>query len=847
MIEQLVADLPEIYQPIFGRSDLSDHVSRPCADRLDVIAGIYDALQAHLGRPLRVLDLGCAQGYFSLSLANRGAAVRGVDFLDKNVAVCTALSQEHPQLDASFEVGRVEDVIDRLEPGQYDLVLGLSVFHHVIHERGIDEVKRLFQRAAEMSGALVLEIALREGDLYWAASQPEEPRVLLESVHFVREMARCQTHLTSVQRPLYFASNCYWTVDGKAGAFDAWSSDPHALAKNTHEGTRRYFFGTQEVIKFYRFVGGRADHNRIEFHREKLFLTGAPPGYPVAELIALSESESEGWVVMQRFHGDLLLDVLTDTSLDRKAVLRDVLAQLATLEAFGLYHSDFRAWNVIVTHGDGARVIDYGSISQEFKDCVWPNNIYLSFMVFVHELATGHVVDPSPIRQITIAPFNLPQPFRGWATGLWAVPVHQWSFRLMLEHLDDLNESSSDGSAEKTEDLWMQAIEEALDQHSGYIKNLDKKFLGNSYEMEAQLEKVRSRLEQVADIALDAQGGVSGFERRAIYSEAVAEQQRLQLQEAGFRIHSAERRSHETEVALRESINRATQAELKRVSAEALNDVLRDQARQATNELLALYKGHQQVALQFEIEQQRRIVLEEQLQGLEARAGTLEMERNSLHADAVGAHAQVEYLEGHPKHLGMQIESLSEQLSFSQERNRRLEADLKVSRERMGELEALVQEHSSRLDAAMTDTHHWWLKAVAHEERAAALLKSTSWRITSPLRLCMNAGTWLIKLPFRVIRFMARSVLLKVLRFVLRRPVLHQRLNEAVKNYPRVWGHLKRFAVHRGLVASQRKPTVEGPHTSTEMSIEVDVDKLSPRVSSVYSELKDAVERKGNL
>ncbi|UII70135.1 methyltransferase domain-containing protein [Pseudomonas sp. HN11] len=845
MIEQLVAELPEVYQPIFGRSDLSDHVSRPCADRLDVIARIYDALQAHLGRPLRVLDLGCAQGYFSLSLASRGAAVRGVDFLDKNVAVCTALSQEHPQLDATFEVGRVEDVIDRLEPGQYDLILGLSVFHHVIHERGIDEVKRLFQRAAEMTGALVLEIALREGDLYWAASQPEDPRELLESVHFVREMARCQTHLTSVQRPLYFASNGYWTVDDKAGAFDAWRSDSHALAKNTHEGTRRYFFGAQAVIKFYRFVGGRADHNRIEFHREKLFLTGAPPNYPVAELIALSESESEGWVVMQRFHGDLLLDVLNDASLDRKKVLREVLEQLATLEAFGLYHSDFRAWNVIVAPDVGARVIDYGAISQDFKDCVWPNNIYLSFMVFVHELATGHVVDPSPIRQITIAPFNLPQPFRSWATGLWAVPVHQWSFRLMLEHLDNLDESPNDGSAEKTEDLWMQAIEEALDQHSGYIKNLDGKLLGNSYEMEAQLEKVRNRLEQVADIALDAQGGMSGFERRAIYSEAVAEQQRLQLQEAGFRIQSAERRSYETEAALRESINRATQAELKRVSAEALNDVLRDQARQATNELLELYKGHQQVALQFEIEQQRRIALEKQLQGLEVRAGTLEVERNSLRADAVGAHAQVEYLEGHPKYLGGQIESLSEQLLLSEEHNRRLVAERQVNHQRMGQLEAQIKELSHRLNAAMTDTHNWWLKAVAHEEHAAALLNSTSWRITSPLRLCMKAGTWLIKLPFRVIRFMARSVLLKVLRFVLRRPSLHRRLNETIKNYPRVWGHLKRFAVHRGLVAGRQDQAAAVP-ASAEASTDVDVNKLSPRVSSVYSELKEAIERKGN-
>ncbi|WP_047336156.1 methyltransferase domain-containing protein [Pseudomonas protegens] len=841
MIEQLVADLPEVYQPIFGHSDFSDHASRPCADRLAVIVGIHDALQALLARRLNVLDLGCAQGYFSLNLASRGAKVRGVDFLDKNVALCTALSAENPELDAVFEVGRVEDFIGRLEPGQYDLVLGLSVFHHVIHERGIDEVKRLFQRSASMCGAMILEIALQEGDLYWAASQPEDPMDLLESVSFVREMARCPTHLTHVQRPLYFASNGYWVVADKAGTFDAWSNDSHALAKNTHEGTRRYFFGPQEVIKHYRFVGSRADHNRMEFYREKVFLTTAPTDYPLAEPVAISESESDAWVVMHRFHGDLLLDVLKEPLLDRKAILRDVLEQLAKLESFGLYHSDFRSWNVIVTPDSGARIIDYGAISQDFKDCVWPNNIYLAFMVFAHELATGHVTDPSPIRQITIAPFNLPQPFRSWASGLWALPVQQWSFRLMLDHLNELGEDPVDGGAERSEDLWMQAIEEAIEQHSGYIRNLDGKFSGNSYEMEAQLDSVRNRLEQVAGIALDAQGGMNGFERRAIYSEAVAEQLRLQIQEAGLRIQSAERRSHETEVALRESINRATQAELKRVAAESLNDVLRDQARQATNELLELYKGHQQTNLQFEIEQRRRIALESEVQGLEQRARQLETDRSLLQADAIGAHAQVEYLEGHPKHLGSQIAALTEQLVAADDQARNLGAELRLNVARAHELEAQLEDVTQRLNAALAHTHHWWLQAAAHEERVVALLKSTSWKVTGPLRLCVRGGKWLIMLPVRAVKAVVRSVLMGALRFVLRRPALSARLNGTVKSHPRIWAHLKQFAVHRGLSAAHAPSQL--PATNI---LEEDAANLSPRVSSVYSELKEVIERKGN-
>jgi len=100
----LVAALPEVYQPIFGHPELSGQVSRVCDNRLDHILRICEAVEQAVNRPLRVLDLGCAQGYFSLSLAARGAVVRGVDFLEENIAVCTALAEEHGCKSATFSI-----------------------------------------------------------------------------------------------------------------------------------------------------------------------------------------------------------------------------------------------------------------------------------------------------------------------------------------------------------------------------------------------------------------------------------------------------------------------------------------------------------------------------------------------------------------------------------------------------------------------------------------------------------------------------------------------------------------------------------------------------------------------
>src|ERR1700733_12673175 len=127
-LARLVAALPEIYQPIFGHPELSIQVTRACEDRLSHITQIYRTLEAKLNRPLRVLDLGCAQGYFSFSLAKFGALVHGVDFHGANIDVCNALAAAHPDLKVTFETGYVEEVIARLTQDQYDLVLGLSIF-----------------------------------------------------------------------------------------------------------------------------------------------------------------------------------------------------------------------------------------------------------------------------------------------------------------------------------------------------------------------------------------------------------------------------------------------------------------------------------------------------------------------------------------------------------------------------------------------------------------------------------------------------------------------------------------------------------------------------------------------
>ncbi|EFO0243114.1 methyltransferase domain-containing protein [Escherichia coli] len=447
-LESLISDLPEIYQTIFGHEKWNDASSRDCSIRLAIITEQYQKLEKSLQRPLRVLDLGCAQGFFSLSLAKLGATVRGIDFLPANILVCQALADENPDLDVTFEVGRIEEVIKSLTENDYDMVIGLSVFHHIVHEHGLAQVKQWIKRLADCTVILIMELALREEPLYWGASLPENPAELIDLCAFYRQIGEFETHLSHINRPMYLISNKIVILDSFISAFDSWRNTPHSATDgHPHEGTRRYYFGESFVCKFFTFqqIGNKdtyqSQRNREELTREVQFLNDPPEGFNVPTLIESKTSKYDSWLVMERIHGELvssLLDKKQAINIDN--LLTDLLSQLVVLEKAGLYHDDIRLWNIIYDQDNKCfSLIDYGSISSVKQDCGWPFNIFLSFFVFVNELLSK-VSDKKVIwRKGYINPFLLPEPYNHWLSALWQESADNWSFSLIKQLFEEKN------------------------------------------------------------------------------------------------------------------------------------------------------------------------------------------------------------------------------------------------------------------------------------------------------------------------------------------------------------------------------------------------------------------------
>ncbi len=508
-LQDLVSALPEVYQTIYGHPEWDGNVSRDCNERLDVIGQVYDTLSRELGRPLRVLDLGCAQGFFSLSLASKGASVQGIDFLQENIDVCNALAHEHPDLSISFSIGRIEEVIEQLEAGQYDLAIGLSVFHHIVHQHGLAQVKTWIQHLADSVHGLIVELALKEEPLYWGPSQPGDPRELIEQCSFYHQLATFDTHLSAIARPMYFISNDHLIFGEYCQPFTRWSVHPYAEAGLAHKGSRRYYFSPEIICKLYYFsttsgnlLPRESARNRTELENEIAFLSNPAAGFPAPRLISSGLNEVDGWLVMERFPGKLLMDkIKLAEPIDADALLGQVLEQLVILEQNGQYHDDLRTWNIMVDDRQQARIIDYGSITPLKQDCVWPEDLFQSFAILVNEIVIPESVSGGFLRPAALSPFNLPTPYANWLYAFWQQPTADWSFALLQALF--LKKSTLPGMANALSaiELWIGAQEKVMMHNQTHIHLVDalvndchtrvNNCLGRVVELEQHLDQQR--------------------------------------------------------------------------------------------------------------------------------------------------------------------------------------------------------------------------------------------------------------------------------------------------------------------------------------------------------------------
>lgn len=170
--------LPQLYQPIFRHSEFTKNIKpqRSCVDRIKPIIAVMQHYITVTGKPvISLLDIGCAQGYLCFSLKEyfkNDVEIVGVDIDQTNIDVCSILNKEN-SFDIDFRCERLcMGFVDKIQDGQFDVVLLLSVIHHEtrpngsIYDKaakgGFKHAKALLEQLVKKSGIVIAEFALRE-------------------------------------------------------------------------------------------------------------------------------------------------------------------------------------------------------------------------------------------------------------------------------------------------------------------------------------------------------------------------------------------------------------------------------------------------------------------------------------------------------------------------------------------------------------------------------------------------------------------------------------------------------------------------------------------------------------
>ncbi|MCY1395980.1 Chromosome partition protein Smc [compost metagenome] len=261
--------------------------------------------------------------------------------------------------------------------------------------------------------------------------------------------------------------------------------------------------------------------------------------------------------------------------------------------------------------------------------------------------------------------------------------------------------------------------------------------------------------------------------------------------------------------------------------------------------------------------EEQKALLDLELSEVKCHAEMLKDECEEVKREFAGASERIDHLKTQLKALNLQLEGLTVELSEVTHHKHQIHSDLlntetykRGLHASLVSLEERMHSIQHQLNEALGNTHHWWQQAAAQEQHVKALLTSTSWRITWPLRALSHAVSRIASLPVRLIKATARPFLHLAMHTVLERPALRTRLARILQRHPKLHHHLRLFAKRRNLIGyfppvdtnlamheGYSTPEQEGLDQTGGVPRGPDLSALSAEARRYFHELNDAIKQ----
>jgi O-antigen chain-terminating methyltransferase len=363
----------EYYQPAYMIGGLNLVPKRECKDRCRAIEKSLNCSAAGL----KILDIGSSLGYVCYYFADRSAITEGWESNPDNAEAARLIGRMNG-IPAAIKTKELNiEAIKEIQPREYDIIIMLSVLHHIVYSKGLEYTQELIRELFDKAPTLIVELAVKDEDttLYWNEALPEDELAIFDMIRGEIEISKIgefQTHLSQKTRPLYKISKIHntLTVNNKVYFYDKKTSfaykDSELPYWNPRFG-RSYYFSDNYIIKEYMI--DRIDDNIRQIAAEignMLFLNKISK-LKSTKLIDFEIKDNRAIIVFAKDHGKLVSDILSNNEINPEIVAKDILEFLAVLEENNCHHNDIRSWNIL-WDGEHAQVIDYGLLSPLVED-----------------------------------------------------------------------------------------------------------------------------------------------------------------------------------------------------------------------------------------------------------------------------------------------------------------------------------------------------------------------------------------------------------------------------------------------------------------------------------------------